>query len=81
MRFRKSLTLYKIKALSFREHTNKVRGENMDYIGTREAAKKWGCSQSAVSRWCREGKICFVVKPEKRGGRWQIPANAECPKT
>mgnify|MGYP002427416839 CR=1 FL=1 len=53
----------------------------MDYIGTREAAKKWGCSQSAVSRWCREGKICFVVKPEKRGGRWQIPANAECPKT
>ena len=26
MRFRKSLTLYKIKALSFREHTNKIEG-------------------------------------------------------
>lgn len=51
----------------------------MEYMGTKEAAEKWGCTQSTVSKWCREGKICLVVKPEKKGGRWQIPVNAECP--
>ena len=53
----------------------------MEYMGTKEAAEKWGCTQSTVSKWCREGKICLVVKPEKKGGRWQIPVNAECPIT
>ena len=48
-------------------------------MGTKEASEKWGCAQSTVSKWCREGKIYLVLKPEKRGGQWQIPVNAECP--
>ncbi|MDE5965746.1 MAG: helix-turn-helix domain-containing protein [Lachnospiraceae bacterium] len=51
----------------------------MEYMGTKEAAKKWGYAQGTISKWCREGKIRLVVKPEKKGGQWQIPVNAECP--
>ncbi len=51
----------------------------MEYMGTKEAAEKWGYTQAAISKWCREGKISLVIKPEKKGGRWQIPVNAECP--
>ena len=52
----------------------------MEYISTKEAAEKWGYTQDTISRWCREGKIYLVVKPEKKGGQWRIPANAECPR-
>ncbi len=52
----------------------------MEYMGTREAAEKWGYAQSTISKWCKEGKISLVVKPEKKGREWQIPVNAECPK-
>lgn len=52
----------------------------MEYMGTKEAAEKWGYTQSTVARWCRQGKIYLVMKPEKRGGKWLIPVNAECPK-
>lgn len=51
----------------------------MEYMGTKEAAEKWGCSQRKVAEWCRKGKICLVAEPVKRGGRWQIPVDAECP--
>lgn len=54
--------------------------KSLEYMGTKEAAEKWGYAQSTVSKWCREGKISLVVKPEKRDGQWRIPANAECPK-
>ena len=47
----------------------------MEYMGTKEAAEKWGYTQSTISKWCREGKIYLVVKPEKIGGQWQIPVN------
>lgn len=52
----------------------------MEYMGTKEAAEKWGYTQDTISKWCREGKIFLVVKPEKKGGQWWIPVNAECPK-
>ena len=48
-------------------------------MGTKEAAEKWGYAQSTISKWCREDKISFVVKPEKKGGQWRIPVNAKCP--
>lgn len=51
----------------------------MEYMGTKEAAEKWGYTQATIAKWCREGKICLVVKPEKKGGQWRIPVNAECP--
>ena len=51
----------------------------MEYMTTKEAAEKWGYKPGTIARWCKEGKIYFVEKPEKKGGRWQIPINAECP--
>ena len=52
----------------------------MEYMGTKEAAEKWGYSESTIRKWCKEEKIQLLVKPEKVSGRWRIPANAECPK-
>ncbi len=52
----------------------------MEYMETREASEKWGYPQSTIAKWCREGKISLVIKSEKKGGRWRIPVNAECPK-
>ena len=54
--------------------------EQMEYITVREAAKKWGCSEDTVRKWCRESKITITIGAVKKSGRWQIPANAECPK-
>lgn len=52
----------------------------MEYMGTKQAAEKWHCSQSTVQRLCREGKIALVIKAEKNpSNRWQIPIDAECP--
>lgn len=52
----------------------------MEYMGTKEAADIWGYSQATIAKWCREGKIQLEVKPKKKGGQWQIPVNAKCPK-
>lgn len=52
----------------------------LEYMGTKEAAEKWGYTPDTIAKWCRQNKIFLVVKPEKRGGQWCIPANAECPK-
>lgn len=54
--------------------------QSMEYMSTKEAAEKWGYAQSTISKWCKEGKISLVVKAEKQGGRWKIPADAECPR-
>ena len=51
----------------------------MEYMGVKEAAEKWGYSESTVRKWCRDEKIQLLVKPEKVSGRWRIPAKAECP--
>ena len=48
-------------------------------MGVKEAAEKWGYSESTVYKWCKEGKIQLLVKPKKVHGRWRIPAKAECP--
>lgn len=47
-----------------------------DFMGTKEAAEKWGCNQSEVAKWCREGKI---LNAEKKDGVWQIPKDEKCP--
>lgn len=52
----------------------------MDYITTKEASVLWGYNEATIRKWCKEGKLSVMCKAEKRGGRWQIPANAECPK-
>ncbi len=52
----------------------------MEYISVKEAAHRWGYSESTIRKWCQNQIIKVTVSVEKKNGRWQIPANAECPK-
>lgn len=54
--------------------------KEIQFMGTTEAAEKWGYSQRQIQEWCRNEKICFTIKAEKINNRWIIPKNAECPK-
>ncbi len=51
----------------------------MEFMGTKQAAEKWGYSQSIISNWCRNGKI-KNAEQDKKGSPWRIPINAECPR-
>ncbi len=50
-----------------------------DTIGTKEFAKKYGCSQQSVSSWCRRGLIPDTSQDAK-GSPWHIPKDAKPPK-
>ncbi len=52
----------------------------MEYMGTKEAAEKWGYTQATIRKWFNNGEIWLMVKPEKVSGRWRIPKEAECPR-
>ena len=49
-------------------------------MGTKEAAEKWGVTQSLVQRWCREGRIPTATQ-DKKGSPWHIPKDAPKPVT
>ncbi|MDD2212870.1 MAG: helix-turn-helix domain-containing protein [Clostridia bacterium] len=49
----------------------------MEYITTKEAAKKWGLTERRVQVLCRQGKIPGVFR---LGWAWAIPKNSEKPK-
>lgn len=49
-----------------------------DSMGTKEAAKLWGTSQSYVQKLCREGKIPGAEQDDK-GSPWHIPKDAMPP--
>lgn len=51
----------------------------MEYIGTREASKICGYSQSQISEWCRKGLI-KGAEQEQKGCPWRIPINTIFPK-
>lgn len=55
------------------------RSKEMEYITVKEAAGKWGYSEATIRKWCQNEKIKVIIKAEKKSGRWQIPAAAECP--
>lgn len=48
------------------------------YMGTSEAADKWGCSRDVVSRLCRDGKI-KDAEQDKKGKPWRIPVDTPSP--
>ena len=52
----------------------------MEYMTIKQAAERWGYSEEAIRKWCKENKLLAVVEAQKISGRWQIPVNAECPK-
>lgn len=51
-----------------------------EYMGTKEAAKKWGVTQDLVARWCRAGKI-DGAEQDAKGSTWRLPADATRPGT
>lgn len=52
----------------------------MEYITVKEAAARWGYSEDTIRKWCQKGLLSVVCVAEKKSGRWQIPAVAQCPK-
>lgn len=52
----------------------------MEYITVKEAAEKWGYTEATIRKWCKSGKIFVLCAAVKKGGHWQIPKDAECPK-
>lgn len=48
----------------------------MDYMTTKEAAKKWGISDRRILQYCHAGRIEGAVK---MGNTWIIPKDAEKP--
>ena len=49
-----------------------------NYMGTSEAAEKWGRSQATISKACREGKI-IGAEQDGPGKPWRIPADTPNP--
>lgn len=52
----------------------------MEYMTIKQAAERCGYSEETIRKWCKENKLFAVVEAQKVRGRWQIPANAKCPK-
>ena len=51
----------------------------MSYMTTKEAAALWGCSETTVRKWCKDGLVYSVQRAEKKSGRWRIPVDAARP--
>lgn len=43
-----------------------------EFVGTKEAAEMLNCSQSTISKHCREGTISGAEQ-DKKGSPWRIP--------
>lgn len=39
----------------------------MEFMRTKEVSEKWGYTQDTVAGWCKDDKIYFAVKPDKKG--------------
>ena len=50
----------------------------MEYMGTSEAAKRWGVSQARVSQACRDKKI-ENAEQDAPYKPWRIPIDAKNP--
>lgn len=51
----------------------------LEYMGTKEAAEKWGYTQATISKWCRQGMI-DSAEQDSKGSPWRIPISTKCPK-
>lgn len=49
-----------------------------NYMGTSEAAERWGYTKATISKWCREGKIPNA-EHDGPGKPWRIPVESVCP--
>ena len=48
-------------------------------MGTKEAAARWGCTQTEVWELCRSGLVDGAVH-EGPGRPWRIPEGTKCPR-
>ena len=51
----------------------------MEYMGTKEAAEKWGYTAQTIRRWCKD-KVIKTAEQDASGSPWRIPINEPCPK-
>ncbi len=51
----------------------------MEYMGTKEAAEKWGYKQSTISAMCRD-KVIQGAEHDAPGSPWRIPVDTPNPK-
>ncbi len=51
----------------------------MEYMGTKEAAEKWGYTQNTISAMCREGVI-KGAEQDAKGSPWRIPVDTPNPR-
>lgn len=51
----------------------------LEYMGTKEAARRWGYTEATIRKWCRD-KVIKTAEHDKEGSPWRIPANEKCPK-
>lgn len=49
------------------------------YMGTAEAAEKWGRKQATVQKWCREKGKDKGTEQDGPGKPWRIPADMPNP--
>ena len=49
-----------------------------NYMGTSEAAEKWGRPQATISKACRDGKI-KGAEQDGKGKPWRIPTDTPNP--
>lgn len=50
----------------------------MEFMGTLQAAKKWGIPSSIIAGYCRKGKI-KSAEQDKPGSPWRIDVNEPKP--
>lgn len=51
----------------------------MEYMGTKEAAEKWGYKKETIAAMCRNGQI-KGAEQDAKGSPWRIPANTPNPR-
>lgn len=50
-----------------------------EYMSSKEAARRWGVTQTTVAKWCREGLLKNGTAPceqDKPGSPWRIRKDA-----
>ena len=51
----------------------------MEFMGTGQAAEKWGYTKGTITKWCRD-ELIKGAEQDAYGSPWRIPIDAECPR-
>lgn len=62
------------------QNKNIPQSSNNLYMGTKEAAQKFGVTPATVSKWCRQGRFGSDAEQDAPGSPWRISQDAKRPK-